>query len=308
MSRHTTGFRRIAALAAVSALGLGLAACGGDPTESGGDAAASDTIVVGSAGFAEAEIIGEIYAQALDNAGVKVSTNLATGPRETYIKALENGELDLIPEYSGNLLTYYDPEATATSPDDVVAALQDAVPDGFEVLEPAEAEDKDSLVVTPQFAESNGLATIADLTKVPGFSLGANPEFAERSYGIPGLESVYGITGVEFIPIADSGGPDTLQSLLDGDIDVADIYSTTPSIPANDLVTLEDPENLIAAQNIVPLINSDKLTDEVKEILNEISAQLTTEDLLDLNTQNQGPDKTSPKELAKQWLTDKGLI
>lgn len=308
MSRHTTGFRHIAALAAVSALGLGLAACGGDPTESGGDAAASDTIVVGSAGFAEAEIIGEIYAQALDNAGVKVSTNLATGPRETYIKALENGELDLIPEYSGNLLTYYDPEATATSPDDVVAALQDAVPDGFEVLEPAEAEDKDSLVVTPQFAESNGLATIADLTKVPGFSLGANPEFAERSYGIPGLESVYGITGVEFIPIADSGGPDTLQSLLDGDIDVADIYSTTPSIPANDLVTLEDPENLIAAQNIVPLINSDKLTNEVKEILNEISAQLTTEDLLDLNTQNQGPDKTSPKELAKQWLTDKGLI
>ncbi len=306
MSRSITGFRKLAALAAVSALGLGLAACGGDPTE--GEAAASDTIVIGSGDFPEAEIIGQIYAQALEAGGVKVETKLATGPRETYVKALQNGELDLIPEYSGNLLTYFDPEATATSPEDVVAALRDAVPDGYEVLEPAPAEDKDSLNVTSEFAAANGLVTIADLAKVPGFSLGANPEFAERSYGIPGLESVYGITGVEFIPIADGGGPKTLKSLLDGDVDVADIYSTTPSIPENDLVTLEDPKNLIAAQNIIPLINSEKLTDEVTEILNGISAQLTTQDLLDLNTENQGPDKTSPKELAKKWLTEKGLI
>lgn len=306
MSRHTSGLRRLAALAAVSALGLGLAACGGDPTE--GDEAASDTIVIGSAAFPEAEIIGQIYAQALEAEGVKVKTSLNTGPRETYIKALQNGELDLLPEYTGNLLTYFDPEATATTSDDVLTALEGALPKGYEVLDPAPAEDKDSLNVTPEYAAANNLTTIADLKNVPGFSLGANAEFAERSYGIPGLESVYGITGIEFITIADSGGPKTLKSLLDGEIDVADIYSTTPSILENDLVTLEDPQGLIAAQNVIPLINSKKASDEVKEILNKVSAQLTTDDLLDLNAQNQGPDKTSPKELAKQWLTDKGLI
>ncbi|WP_229052317.1 ABC transporter substrate-binding protein [Aeromicrobium sp. Leaf350] len=306
MSRSRTPLRRITALAAVSVLGLGLAACGGDPTE--GEAAASDTIVVGSASFPEAQIIAEIYVQALDAEGIKVESKTGSGPRETYIPALTNGELDLVPEYSGNLLSYLDPEATATGPDEIVTALADAAPDGYEVLDPAPAEDKDSLNVTPEFAEANGLTTIADLSKVPGFSLGANPEFAERDYGIPGLESVYGLTGIEFVSIPDGGGPETLQSLLSGDIDVADIYSTTPSIVENDLVTLEDPENLIAAQNIIPLINSDKATDEVKEILNKVSAELTTEDLLDLNAQNQGPDKTAPKDLAKQWLTDKGFL
>ena len=305
MSRHTS-LRRIAALAAVTALGLGLAACGGDPTE--GDAAPDDVIRVGSASFPEAEIIGQIYAQALEAEGVKVETQLNAGPRETYVKALQNSEIDLLPEYAGNLLTYFEPDATATSSDDVLAALQDAVPDGYEVLEPAPAEDKDSLNVTPEFAQANGLTTIADLANVPGFSLGANAEFAERSYGIPGLESVYGLTGIEFVTIADSGGPKTLKSLLDGDIDVADIYSTTPSILENDLVTLEDPEGLIAAQNVIPLINSDKATDQVKEILNQVSAALTTEDLLALNAENQGPDKTSPQDLATQWLTEKGFL
>ncbi len=306
MSRSTTAIGRFAGAAALAAVALGLTACGGDPTE--GEKAAADTIVIGSASFPEAEIIGQIYAQALEAEGVKVKTSLNTGPRETYINALENGELDLVPEYSGNLLTHYDPEATATASEEVLTELQAAVPDGFEVLDPAPAEDKDSLNVTPEFAAQHNLVTIADLANVPGFSLGANAEFAERSYGIPGLESVYGITGIEFVTISDSGGPKTLKSLLDGEIDVADIYSTTPSILENNLVTLEDPEGLIAAQNVIPLINSDKATDQVKQILNAVSAQLTTEDLLNLNAQNVGPDKVSPKELATQWLTEKGLI
>jgi len=298
--------RKITAFAAVAALGLGLAACGGDPTE--GEQAASDTIVVGSADFPEAQIIAEIYAQALEAEGIKVETNTGSGPRETYIPALTNGELDLVPEYSGNLLLFLDPEATATEPDAIVDALADAAPDGFEVLDASPAEDKDSLNVTQEFAAANNLTTIADLANVPGFSLGANPEFAERAYGIPGLERVYGLTGIEFVSIPDGGGPLTSGALLDGSVDVADIYSTTPSILENDFVTLEDPENLIAAQNIIPLINSEKATDEVTAILNEISAALTTEDLLALNAENVGPDKTSPKDLATKWLTDNGFL
>lgn len=296
-----------AAVAVTAALGLSLAACGSnDPTS--GKKSESDTITVGSAKFPENEIIAEIYAQALEAKGVKVKKKLNIGAREAYIPALENGEIDLLPEYSGNLLSYLDPKATATSEADIEEALDDALPDNLEVLEAAEAEDKDSLNVTPEFAADNNVKTIADLKGIKDLSLGANPEFKDRPYGIPGLEKVYGITDITFVPISDSGGPATLKALLDGKVDVADIYSTTPSILANKLVTLEDPDNLIAAQHVIPLINDDKASDKVEKILDDISAQLTTADLLDLNSKNQGADKTAPAELAKQWLTDKGLI
>ncbi len=298
--------KKIGALAAVATLGLGLAACGGDPTE--GDAAASDTIVVGSADFPENEIIAEIYAQALEAKGVKVETKLRIGAREAYIPALEKGEIDLLPEYSGNLLTYFDKNATATSAEQIDEALDDALPEKLEVLDAAPAEDKDSLNVTKKFSEDNGVTSIADLSKVKNLKLAANPEFKTRNYGIPGLEKVYGIKDVDFTAISDGGGPNTLKALLDGKVDVADIYSTTPSIKENDLVTLEDPKNLIAAQNVIPLINEKKASDKVEDVLDAVSAKLTTEDLLDLNGQNQGKDKVAPATLAKKWLEDKGLI
>ena len=297
---------RLTMALAVGTLGLTVAACGGDPTE--GEKSATDSITVGSADFPEAEIIAEIYAQGLEAKDIKVEKKLKIGAREVYIPALENGEIDLIPEYTGNLLLYVDKNATAAAPDDVVAALGDALPKGLEVLEASEAEDKDSLNVTSEFSEKEGVKSIADLKKIDGLKVGGNPEFKERPYGVPGMEKVYGIKGIKFTAISDSGGPATLKALLDGKVDVANIYSTTPSILANKLVTLEDPENMIAAQNVVPLINSDKATDEVKEVLDGISAELTTEDLLDLNSKNQGDDKVAPAELAKQWLTDKGLV
>jgi osmoprotectant transport system substrate-binding protein len=237
-----------------------------------------------------------------------VKKKLNIGAREAYIKALENGEIDLVPEYSGNLLSYYDPKTTATSPEQIDDALADALPETLEVLDASKAEDKDSLNVTPELAAKEGLTTIADLKKIDGLKLGANPEFKTRAYGIPGLEKVYGITDISFTPISDGGGPATLKALLGGKVDVADIYSTTPSILANKLVTLQDPENLIASQNVVPLITEKKASDKVEDVLDEISATLTTEDLLDLNAKNQGDDKTAPDVLAKQWLTDKGLI
>ena len=299
--------RKMTAAVAVAALGLAtLAACGdSDPTDSG--KSGSDTITIGSAAFPEAEILAEIYAQGLEAEGIKVDRKLNIGAREVYIKALENGEVDLVPEYSGNLLAYYDPKATASSPEDIEDALDDALPESLEALDASAAEDKDSLNVTKKFSDDNGVTSIADLKKVDGLKLGANPEFKTRSYGIPGLEKVYGITGIKFTPISDGGGPLTVKALLDGDVDVADIYSTTPSIVENNLVTLTDPQNLIAAQNVLPLIREDKASDKVEDILDKISAALTTEDLLAMNGENQGSKKAKPADLAAQWLKDKGL-
>jgi osmoprotectant transport system substrate-binding protein len=294
-------------------LALSLAACGSsDPTDtssgsSGGSKGGSKSIVVGSAAFGESEILAEIYAQALKAKGVDASTKLDIGAREAYIGAIKDGTIDLVPEYTGNLLTYFDQNATATSPDDVNKALDSALPDGLAVLDPAPGEDKDSLNVTSDFAQKNGVASIADLAKVKGLSLAANPEFKTRSYGIPGLEKVYGITGIKFTAINDGGGPATVKALTSGQVDVADIYSTTPSITDNNLVTLTDPKNLIAAQNVVPLIRDDAEDDTVEQTLNAVSAKLTTDQLLQLNKAFAADSKPTAEAVAKDWLSKNGL-
>jgi osmoprotectant transport system substrate-binding protein len=292
--------------AALAAAALTLTACGGDPTESG--ASDSDTIVIGSADFTENEIVAEIYAQALEAKDVKVEKKLRIGAREAYLPALEDGEIDLIPEYTGNLLLYIDPKATATESGAVEDALDDALPEKLETLEPAPAEDKDSYNVTSELSQKEGITSIGDLKKLGTVKVGGNPEFETRPYGVPGLKSVYGVEKVDFTAISDAGGPATIKALKDGDVDVANIYTTTPAIAANDLVTLEDPENLIAAQNVVPLINEAKASDVVEDTLDAVSAQLTTEDLLELNGRVDGEEKASAATVAKEWLEEKGLI
>ncbi len=303
MSVHKIGLG-----AALAAAALTLTACGGDPTESGASSSDSDTIVIGSADFGESEIIAEIYAQALEAKDVKVEKKLRIGAREAYIPALENGEIDLIPEYTGNLLLYFDKNATATESGAVDDALEDALPEKLETFEPAAAEDKDSYNVTSELSEKEGITSIGDLKKLGTVKVGGNPEFETRSYGVPGLEKVYGVEDVDFTAISDSGGPATVKALKDGDVDVANIYSTTSSIAANDLVTLEDPENLIAAQNIVPLINEAKASDTVEDTLDAVSEQLTTEDLIELNGRVDGDEKADPATVAKEWLQEKNLI
>lgn len=294
--------RRRAAVAGAALAAVVLGACGAD---TGTD---SETITVGSAGFNENEIIAEIYAQALEAEDYTVQRQMQIGAREAYIPALENGEIDLIPEYTGNLLLFFDGESTATTADEVDDALDDALPEGLEVLEESPAENKDSYNVTRELSESEGITSIGDLATLGTVRVGGNPEFETRSYGVPGLQDVYGVEDVEFVSISDSGGPATVNALLDGDVDVANIYSTTPSIVANDLVTLEDPENLIAAQNVVPLINAEKATDELEDILDRVSAELTTEDLLALNERVDGDEKAAPATAAQEWLEEKGLI
>jgi osmoprotectant transport system substrate-binding protein len=299
--------RTLGAVAA-AALALSLAACGGNPTESkSGSGGGTKSIVVGSAAFGESEILAEVYAQALKAKGIDASTKLDIGAREAYIGAIKDGSIDLIPEYTGNLLLYLDPQATATAPQDVEAALDKAVPKGLAVLAPAQAEDKDSLNVTSEFSQKNGVTSIADLAKVKGLRLAANPEFKTRAYGIPGLEKVYGITGIKFTAISDGGGPATLKALTSGQVDVADIYSTTPSITQNNLVTLEDPKNLIAAQNVIPLIREDAETAEVEKALNAVSAKLTTQTLLELNAAFAADSKPTAAQVAGDWLKKNGL-
>lgn len=300
--------------AAGISLALVLAGCstadplGGD----GGDTGDGDTstITIGSQGFAESDILAYVYGLVLEENGYDVEYELGIGSRETFIPALQDGSIDFIPDYSGNLLYGADPEATATSSEDVTAALPAALEDlGLTVLEAAPAEDADALVVTPEFAEANDLTEIGDLAALNGaFTLGANTEFESRPYGRDGLAEVYGVEGWTFLPIDDFGGPATLEALLSNQIQVADIYTTTPSIAQNDLVVLEDPEDLIAAQNIIPLLNAELDIDALADLLDPVSAELTTEELLALNETAAGDDQPSPEDVARGWLVENGFI
>jgi len=300
--------------AMLAGFALALTACGGgsDPLSSGsgqtsGAAAASDTIVVGSANFTESQILAEIYAQALSAKGVTVEKRLNIGSREAYIPGLQDGSIDLIPEYSGVLLQYFDKTADETAPDAVFTALQAALPDNLIVLDKSAAEDKDAIVVTRDTATKLNVKSIEDLApQCSNLVLGAAPEFQTRPDGVPGIQSTYNCTFKEFRSL-DAGGPLTVAALKNGDVQAANLFTTQSTIAANDFVVLEDPKNNFAAQNVLPLINKAKASDKVKATLNEISAKLTTEGLTQLNAEADSDSKPSPETVAKNWLSQNGL-
>lgn len=318
-----TGRRRLAGIAAVgTAAALALTACGSsgssDPLAGGGTSAAATTaasgggtgggdtgggsLVIGSANFPESALLANIYAQALAVNGVQATTNLNIGSREVYLKALEDGSINLVPEYTGVLLQYFDPSATAVSSDDVYAALQEKTPADLEVLDKSPAEDKDAVVVTQDTASKYNLTSIADLKPVAGeLILGGPSEWATRPTGVPGLQAKYGLTFKEFKPL-DAGGPLTLNALLNDQIQAGNLFTTDPAIPANNLVVLQDPENLFAAENILPLIAKDKNNATITNTLNEVSAKLTTEDLTTLLARVT-VDKEDSVAVAQDWVS-----
>ena len=306
--------RKVAIAALALAVVSALAACGsGDPTAPTSASGGGTKVVVGSFAFPESEILAEIYAQALSAKGIEVEKKFNIGPRQQTIPALQDGSINVIPEYNGNLLGYYDTKYTERTTEDVDKALVDAVAkDKLRVLTSADAEDKDAYVVSRKTADEKGLTTIGDLSKITPFKLGANPQFGELGYGIPGLKSEYGVgtnaKDVKFVPIEDFGGPDTVKALVDGTVQVADIYTTSPALVANDLVVLEDPKNMISSQNVLPLVAESVYSDQLAEVLNALSAQLTTQDLIALRDRVEGKEKASAETAAKDWLTQKGLI
>lgn len=281
-----------------------------DPLAGGDEDAGEGPIVVSSANFTESEIIGNLYAQALEGAGTEVETQFNIGSREAYIPALSDGSIDVIPEYTGNLLLFLDPEADVSSPESIAEALPAALEaKGLDGLEPAEAENKDSVVVTAETAEDWDLEAIGDLAEHgDDLTMAGPPEFAERAVGLPGLEETYDVTVDGFEPIADGGGPATVDALVGGDVQAANIFSTNPAIEAEGLVVLEDPEGHFAAQNVVPVVRQDRLTADAQAALDAVSAELTTDDLVALNLRVSGEEKAEPATAAADWLEERGLL
>jgi osmoprotectant transport system substrate-binding protein len=290
--------------AAAAAVGVALAGCAAsDPTAAPSSSATTETIIIGSQAFSENEIVAEIYAQALETAGYSVDRKFNIGSREVYIPAIESGEVSLLPEYTGGLLQYFDTATTLKTADDIYAALPDVLaPSGLSVLDQSAASDEDSYNVTKEFSEANNVTSLADLSALTiPLTVGGNSEMETRPYGPAGLLSVYGVT-VGFTSIEDYGGPLTVKALKDGDVQIADLYTSDPAITSNGFVTLADPEGLMVANNVVALINTASFPADAVSVINAVNAKLTTAGLVQINTESAAGD--SPATIATKWLKD----
>lgn len=294
-------------LLAIGAAGaLVLAGCGSaDPLDPNTDTTSSETIVIGSQDYYSNEIIAEIYAQALEDAGYTVDRQFRIGQREVYISEIESGKIDLFPEYTGPLLQYWNADTEARLADDVYAELQTTTPTGLRVLDQSPATDQDSYTITRDFADEWNITTIEDLANVTEpLTLGANSEGENRPNGPKGLMNSYGVE-VGFTPIEDGGGPLTVKALKDGDIQIAIIYTADPSIAENNLVSLEDTKGLFLASHVVP-IASDSIGDDAAAIINAISAAMSADDLVALNARSV-KEELPAATIAADWLAEQEL-
>lgn len=298
--------RLVAALLAASTLVAGCTRSG-----SGGPLVGSsgETITVGVSGdFAENRIVAEIYAQVLEGAGYTVKRQFDLPSRETSQSALESGQIDLKPEYLSSLLLFLDPNAHASGiPADVLRQDREILQArGVTVLTPSPAEDTNEFVANGETAQQYGLTTLSSMARVAGrLTFGGPPECPERPFCLEGLRRVYGILFWDFKAL-DAGGPQTISALKTNAVQVGLLFSTDPSIEQNGFVPLVDDMHLQNAENITPVIRTDKVDDEVRSLLDAVSAKLTTATVTDLIGQVviHGQDVTS---VARDFLAANGL-
>lgn len=320
--------RLLAALFVVLAM-LG-AACGGDnddeqdvggeePTETSGgegdDEGAAEvpdgpTITIGAQDFGESAILAEIYSQALESGGYDVEVQSLGGFRDIELSSFEAGDINMALEYAASMLEFLNENAgEATSdPQETVDGLQTYLDERELVaLEPSEAVDTNGFVVTQETSEAEGLTTLSDLEGRDDLVLGAPQDCETNPFCIPGLQRVYGVDLTGNFQGLDPGVvADALES---GDIDVGVLFSTNGVIADKGWVLLEDDQQMLAADNVVPVVTAEVTEaygDDFETLVNEVSAALTTEELTDLNRQYD-IDKREAADIATDWLEENEL-
>lgn len=304
--RKSFRIRAIGATLLVFAL---IASACGDDDASGDVPADGPTITVGSTNFGEQLILGEIYAQTLEAAGYPVERAFNLGARDVVNPALKSGEVDLLVEYTGTLLTFEGGTSTTDSQETYDALVEALEASDLVAADYAPAQDKNGFVVTADFAATNGVATVSDLAALNGtLVLGGPPECPEREFCLIGLQDVYGLDFAEFRPL-DVGGPLTVAALEGGEIDVALLFTSDGVIAARGFVLLEDDMSLQPAENIVPVLRQeivDAYGQDLVDLLDEVSAQITTAELSELN-KRYGIDAEDADTLASEWLAANGF-
>ncbi len=268
---------------------------------------ASSGVVIGSGDFPESQLVAQIYADALQARHVPVTIESGLSSREVYYPEVRSGQITIVPEYNGALLaTCVNPASTAVTTSQVDAALRTGLPPTLTILNPAPAQDQDSVTVTQATATKYHLVSIADLRRVAsGMAIGGPSEFQQREQGLLGLHSVYGLTFEDF-QVLDDSGPQTLSALVTGKVRVADIFTTDPAVKKDHLVQLTDPKHLFTTGNIVPLVYRPGVNRTIIDALNAVSARLTMASLRSMD-EKVFPDQGSIPAVAIQWLAQAGL-
>jgi osmoprotectant transport system substrate-binding protein len=272
----------------------------------------ADTVVVGSFDFSESRVLGELYATVLEGSGFRVQRALGLSSREEVEPALEQGAIDVLPEYTGTALRFL---GGGTSPE-----LSDATTShqrlqaafavrGVTVLSPAAAENKNGIAVTRRTAASLNLTRVSDLGPVAGrFVFGGPPECPERPFCLIGLRSAYGLTFRAFRAL-DASGPATAAALESGEVDVALMFTTSPWLATKEFVLLQDDRRLQPSDNVVPAVRTTVLDhhgQRLRAALDSVSAHLTTNHLVELNRRVE-LDHQDLHTVARSWLAEHRL-
>ncbi|WP_309082181.1 glycine betaine ABC transporter substrate-binding protein [Zhihengliuella sp.] len=285
---------------------LALAGCGvaGEPEPAPSTVATPLTLAAPES--TEARIAAHVYAGALRDAGFKAAVAVESGERDAYLAEVEGGDVDVVVDYTGSLLTRYDGAAEATDPGDVAAALREALPESTELLDPAEADRSPVLVTTRARSVSAELGALSDLGEACSeLTFAGPPEFAAEDQDLPRLAEELACTPKTY---AAKGDPaEILSALLTDAAQIAVLPRTDPEIARNGLVVLDDPRHFFRAQQIAPLVHADTVPDEAREALGRVSEELTTEEMLRLNGQTLGDAPLTPRQAAEIWLAEHGF-
>ena len=300
------------ALALGASLLVLLSAC----TTGGGSKPA---ITIGSDGFYESQVVAEMYAQALENAGYTVERNLGLGARAVTTPAIESGQIDLKPEYIGSGLGYYDPAKTTSDPAANATALEEILATkggGISIFDYSPGEDTNAFVVRQDTADQYGLTRMSDLAPIQDeLTWGLPPECETNPLCGAALSDAYGI---EFPPqnlesLAACDAP-IAEALNNGAIDVAELCSTQPAIGQFGFIVLEDDKNTQPAENIAPIVRDSYLeqlseTDrtQFRELLDGVTALLTTDALIDLGVEI-NVEQREIADVATDFLEANGLL
>lgn len=302
--------RRGAFGAMLLVLALTAASCSsGDGTEGPKE---GPEIKVGAQDFGESAILAETYAQALDARGYPVSVQPLGGFRPIVLGAFESGDINLTPEYAASMLEYLNGFAGEASGDASATTekLRGYLDDlDLVALEPAPAVDTNAFVITPETRDALGIESLSDLAaKGADLRLGGPPDCETNAFCIPGLQTAYGLDmSGNFIPL--DAGAITVQALEGGEIDVALLFSTSGVIAEKGWVLLEDDKNMLAADNVVPVLSADLLAaygDDLESLLNELSAALSTAELTDMNRRFD-VEQLDAEDIAADWLAENGF-
>jgi osmoprotectant transport system substrate-binding protein len=311
-------------LAGAAAAGLLLTACGGSSDafsssatssgSAGGSASGSGskTLTVGGANFTEMKIMEQLYGQLLAKNGYTI-TYKAVDNREIYEPALEKGEIDVVPDYAATLANFISKKSggngdiASADANETVQKMQPLLEKlGLTALTASPAKDNNAFAVSKKYAEANNLKTLSDLSKLgKPIRLAATTECPDRPFCQPGLEKTYGLKVSQLLPLG-FGSPQAKQAVTSGKADLVLTGTTDATLDQLGLVLLEDDKGLQQADNIVPVVNKEANTPEVKALLDKLSAALTTEDLTQLNAKVDA-QRQSEEQVAKDWLASKGL-